>query len=140
MIGSLCTTFYHPSLNLACILLNIEVYNAGMTTQGRNPLLQVFSTKSSFCSFFFLLFFRRCTTYFDFKRVFKLQQLLYLYLRTQAPLCVERRPESNLLQLFKIFSATLKILFFFPSGFFFHEHSRLTGQPGKGEATSLTPL
>ena len=31
-------------------------------------------------------------------------------------------------------------VFVFLSGFFFHEHSRLTGQQGKGEATSLTPL
>ena len=31
-------------------------------------------------------------------------------------------------------------MFFFLSGFFFHEHSRFTGQERKGEATSLTPL
>ena len=29
---------------------------------------------------------------------------------------------------------------FFSVWFFFHEHSRFTGQPGKGEGVCLTPL
>ena len=65
------TTCYLPLLKLACILLKIEVYNAGLTTRGRDSLPQFFSTKSSFCSLF-LLFSRRCTNIsefgFDFER------------------------------------------------------------------------
>ena len=84
MAGIKYTAFYLSQLKLACILLKIEVYNAGPSTRGRDPLSQFFSAKSSFCSFFA----RRCTIIsdldFDFERVLKLQQLLYFHSRTQA--------------------------------------------------------
>ena len=84
-------------LKLVCILLKIEVYNAGPTARGREPLPRFFSAKSLFYSFF-LLFFRRCTIIsdldFDFERVPKLQQLLFFHSRTQAPPFAERHPGS----------------------------------------------
>ena len=36
MAGRMHTTFYLPLMELACILLKIEVYNAGPTRLGRN--------------------------------------------------------------------------------------------------------
>ena len=81
MVGRKYTTFYLTLLKLAFILLKIEVYNAGPSTQGRDPLHKLFSTKRLFCSFFATFFPRRCTIIsdldFDFERVLKLQQLLY---------------------------------------------------------------
>ena len=88
MVGKKYTTFYLPLLKLACILLKVEVYNAGLSTLGRDPFPQFFSTKSSFCSFFATFFPRRRTIIsdldFHFERVLKLQQLLYFQTRTQA--------------------------------------------------------
>ena len=88
MVGKKYTTFYLPLLKLACILLKVEVYNAGLSTQGRDPFPQFFSTKISFCSFFATFFPRRCTIIsdldFHFERVLKLQQLLYFQTRAQA--------------------------------------------------------
>ena len=56
MVGINYTTFYLPLLKLVCILLKIEIYNAGSWTRGREPLPQFFSTKNSFCSFFTTFF------------------------------------------------------------------------------------
>ena len=88
MVGKNYTTFYLPLLKLACILLKIEIYNAGSWTRGRDPLTQFFSTKSSFCSFFTPFFPRRCTIIsdlnFDFEHVLQLQELLFFHARTQA--------------------------------------------------------
>ena len=63
MVGRVYTTFYCLLLNLPCILVKIEVYNAGPKTQGRDFLPQPFSTKSSFRSFF-LSFFPEMYCYF----------------------------------------------------------------------------
>ena len=87
IVGRGYTTFYLPLLKLACILLKIEIYNAGPSTRGRDPFLNFFLQKVRFV-LFLLLFFRRFTIIsdldFDFERVLKLQQLLYFHPRTQA--------------------------------------------------------
>ena len=90
MVGRVYTTFYCLLLNLPCILVKIEVYNAGPKTQGRDFLPNLFLQKVHFVLFFYL-FFQRCTVIsdlgFDFVRVLKLQ---YFHPRTQAPTCAER--------------------------------------------------
>ena len=72
MVGRKYATFYLLLLRLACILLQIEVYDAGSPTRERDPLPLL----------------RRCTIvsdlHFDFECVLKLQQLLFFHPRTQA--------------------------------------------------------
>ena len=51
-VGRKYTTLYLPLLELACILLKIEVYNAGLTTWGRDRLPQFFLQKVHFCYFY----------------------------------------------------------------------------------------
>ena len=49
----------------------------------------------------------------------------------------------NLLHIFRTpfpKDTSERLLLFFSIWVFFHEHSRFTGQQGKGQATSLTPL
>ena len=57
VVGRKYTTFYLALVKLACISLKIEVFNAGLSARGRDSLPQLFSTKSSFCSFFTIFFF-----------------------------------------------------------------------------------
>ena len=49
---------------------------------------------------------------------------------------VAKRNSSNVVFLF-FFQIFLGYLIFFQSGFFFHEHSRFTGQLGKGERVPI---
>ena len=83
MAGTKYTTFYLSLLQLACMLLKNEVYNAGPLTQEGIPSLNVFLQKVNFCYFYF----RRCAITsdldFNFERVLKLQQLLYFHTTTQ---------------------------------------------------------
>ena len=109
MVGRKYTTFYLPLLKLAYILSEIEVYNAGSSAWGRDPLPQFFSTKCSFCYFFATFVFWRYTIISDldfyFERVLKLQQLPYSHPRTQA-LC----KSSETIDDMKLDSSSLKYM------------------------------
>lgn len=75
MVGRVYATFYPPLLKIACIFFKGEFIFRFV----------------HFC----LLFFRTCTIVPDFdchfKRVLKLQVLLYFHPRAQAPSYIERR-------------------------------------------------
>ena len=49
------TKFYFPLLKLACLLLKIEVYKVGPSTQGRDPSLNIFPQKVHFALFLVLV-------------------------------------------------------------------------------------
>ena len=87
-------------LKLTCVFLKFDFIKHDRRHGGGTPLPNLFLQEFHFV-LFFATFFQSFTIIsdlnFDFKHVFKLQQLLYFHPSTQALPCIERCPESKVL-------------------------------------------